>query len=423
MVTPPTVEIGLSVVDQAGNQLTEVRVGESLTLSVHVEDLRTIPKGVFAAYLDVTFDPNRLEQTGYGQFAALFSVAKSFDYAESGVLDELGGASASLRPLGGRVFELFSIELTAMSPGPTTIQTNPADDVTTHDILVYGVNDPVDISSVNYGQLTINVVGDGNISAETSESEPLGERSSMAQGTEYVTFRRFCAPAQPSETQEVDSTFLEASRETQASEQGKDIRELGPSDASGYVSRYGGGYTGNWVFLSAPTSNDSIWTARRWSGYSHSSDILSYTTYDLRYGLVSWSNSGIVDLHRGPGHDLLTTINPLVAPLHPLAPSETSPNTNVGYSYALTGNNSNETLRDLHFLSVVKHSSDTQPAIPVHASLGIHAQVGNDKQRLENRVDRGSIRVTKQLAEAVDRALDQILDGAFALMAPSSYKR
>ena len=49
VVAPPAVEIGLSVVDQAGNQLTEVRVGESFTLSVHVEDLRTIPKGVFAA--------------------------------------------------------------------------------------------------------------------------------------------------------------------------------------------------------------------------------------------------------------------------------------------------------------------------------------------------------------------------------------
>ena len=300
------------------------------------------------------------------------------------------------------MFELFSIELTATSPGQTTIQTNPADDVTTHDILVYQDNDPVDISSVNYGQLTINVVGDSNISAEANESEPLGASSSVAQETEDVTFRRFCAPVQPSETQEADLTIPEALGETQASVQGKYVRELRTEGGGRYAGQSG-------AFLDL-TSNDSIWTRQYSYQYSHPIDIVLSRTSDVTFSLASWSHRGIADLHSGPDHVVLTTTNPFVDRVRPIEPSETSPNTGVRYSYALTGNNSTETRRDLPFLSVVKHSSDTQPTIPVHASLGVHAHAGNDTQRLEKRVDRGSVRVTEQLAEAVDRALDQILD-------------
>jgi hypothetical protein len=152
----PIVEVQLAFADSAGNHLEQPVVGEPFVLTASVRDVRVDPKGVFAAYVDIAFDPDVVVPTGNLDFDTLFSVARhGSQCVAEGILDEVGAASGSISPLDGEWFELFSVEFTALNSTPTTIATSPADDRVVHDVLVYGLDDPIPHELVFYGDLQL----------------------------------------------------------------------------------------------------------------------------------------------------------------------------------------------------------------------------------------------------------------------------
>lgn len=166
------------IVDGSGNALSQVEVGEEFTLRVSVEDPRRFPTGVFAAYLDVMFEQGLVEVISDLEFGDTYSVARSGNPTVPGEIDEAGAASGSLTPLEDGTFLLFTVDLRANIAGTETIFGDPADEPISHDILVFGDNDPVSTALVDYGSITLDIgLGFGangdifNFDEDSSENE------------------------------------------------------------------------------------------------------------------------------------------------------------------------------------------------------------------------------------------------------------
>ncbi|MCO6456806.1 MAG: tandem-95 repeat protein [Pirellulaceae bacterium] len=145
------------IVDGSGNPLTAINVGDEFTMNVFVEDARRVPSGVFAAYLDVMFEQGLVEVVGPLSFGSQYTVARSGNTSTAGLIDEVGAASGSLSPLGGEKFLLFSANLKANIAGTERIFGDPADEPISHDMLVFGLDDAISTSLVDYGSVELTI--------------------------------------------------------------------------------------------------------------------------------------------------------------------------------------------------------------------------------------------------------------------------
>ena len=108
----------LALTDSGGlNDISSTQVGESATLNVYVEDLRTdvdeTDMGVAAGYLDVTYDQNLFSVTSDPTFGDDYQELEQFNIDTPGLVDETGSAQTSFGlingPVGSGEFLLFSL--------------------------------------------------------------------------------------------------------------------------------------------------------------------------------------------------------------------------------------------------------------------------------------------------------------------------
>lgn len=159
--------VRLQATDLDGNALTTVNVGDTFLVSAMVQDLRENPEGVFAAFVDLTYDSQLAAISGPIRYGERFPNVREGDGTLAGVVDEVG-AVADLDPLGGGEFLLFSIPFQATVIGAVRFETDGADLLPHHESLLSGRTTPVPIASIGFGQATIDVV-QGTIVAETDE--------------------------------------------------------------------------------------------------------------------------------------------------------------------------------------------------------------------------------------------------------------
>lgn len=153
----PLVALSLEAVDLNGNVLTKLTVDQPFELRIMAEDLRAEPEGIFAAYMDVLFPADLVEASGNLQVEDPFINGISGSIGD-GLLDEVGSFSNSLVPLGGGRAVIGTYRFTAINPGTVEFQTNPADSLPFHDVLVYGRNVEVGTGQVTYGILEIDTL-------------------------------------------------------------------------------------------------------------------------------------------------------------------------------------------------------------------------------------------------------------------------
>ncbi|MFO0868679.1 MAG: tandem-95 repeat protein [Pirellulales bacterium] len=161
------VKLRLAVTDTNGNPLTSLAVGQAFQLRGFAQDLRTNPQGVYAAFLDVTFDPTMASVTGAIDHGTTYTVAKAGDATTPGLIDEVGGSSASFSGAGGDEVLLFTVPMSALKGGALTFGGNAADLGVAHEVLVFGSNSPVNTSLVEFGTTSINVASSINIVSDT----------------------------------------------------------------------------------------------------------------------------------------------------------------------------------------------------------------------------------------------------------------
>ena len=139
----PLVGFRLGAADPVTLQpVTTIHAGDEFALVAYVRDLRSQPKGVFSAYLDVNFPAAQFEVSGPIRHLGGFTNGIS-GTATLGIIDEVGGFSENTRPPGGAEQILVTIPFIARQAGEFTFTADAADLAIGHEVLVYGSNDVV----------------------------------------------------------------------------------------------------------------------------------------------------------------------------------------------------------------------------------------------------------------------------------------
>jgi hypothetical protein len=164
------VEMSLVTEDLGGNPINSIAAGSDFLLAVFTQDIRNPPdepqllQGIYAAYLNVTFD-NTLVALSSGTLPA-FSPAffsyptASFNAIENGAAETItaGSFQSTIDPSGSNAVQLiFTIELHAASIG-SEIFVPSFDSVVGHDILIFDPPTAVPNNQVQFVGATLAIV-------------------------------------------------------------------------------------------------------------------------------------------------------------------------------------------------------------------------------------------------------------------------
>jgi len=154
------VAIRLEATDLSGQPISSISRGSGFLLNAFVDDTRSAALGVFAAYFDLLYASDLVEAAGSVDFGVDFVNGMSSDFGVAGIVDEVGAFQQSIRPLGQGESRLFTIPFVALESGQAMFQSDPADDLPVHGILVYGENELVGPQRVSYGGIALEIVAD-----------------------------------------------------------------------------------------------------------------------------------------------------------------------------------------------------------------------------------------------------------------------
>jgi len=177
------VSLVLQITTPDGSPVSSLEVGDDFVLHVLAQDLRSDPHGVFAVYLDISWDATLATGAGQLLYAAEFENGHDGDANSAGALDEVGAFGGSLES-GAGLHEVFSVPLHAATAGQLVISTDQADLTPAHDVLVYAVNDAVDPLDVIFGSAEVTIA---DIDSSPIESSPAPAEAPSAGPTEDVS--------------------------------------------------------------------------------------------------------------------------------------------------------------------------------------------------------------------------------------------
>lgn len=136
------VEYAATLTDLTGASISTVAPGTEFLLKVAVKDLRSVPSGVFAGYVDVGFDPSKVSIAGPIEYGPNFANGHFGDAQAGGLIDE-AGAFGGMGPTAPAKQLLFQMRFQASAEGSASFNLNTADESPTHDTLLFGINDSV----------------------------------------------------------------------------------------------------------------------------------------------------------------------------------------------------------------------------------------------------------------------------------------
>ncbi len=163
------VQFRLETTDLAGTPISAVNQGAEFVLKVFVQDVRpdtVSDRGVFQAYVDVTFDDALVTAVGPFSSGAAYQEQASGSLATPGLVDEGGGTQTGfgfeppfVGPLGSSEFLVFSLPFEATTPGMVTFASDPADLAIFHDVTLFEPTVSVPADDVVFGttSLTVNI--------------------------------------------------------------------------------------------------------------------------------------------------------------------------------------------------------------------------------------------------------------------------
>lgn len=148
----PKAKIRLAATDASGNQIATANVGSDFFLRAYVQDIRPNPPraGVFAAYMDVTYNPSFVIVDGPVSFDGPYQSVENYDTSQEGLINEVGAIDGQLQVNTGNEYLLWSVPIHALNLGVASFFSDRAEGPG-HSVLVYGDNMPVPPNEVIYG--------------------------------------------------------------------------------------------------------------------------------------------------------------------------------------------------------------------------------------------------------------------------------
>ncbi|MCA9212008.1 MAG: S8 family serine peptidase [Planctomycetales bacterium] len=151
------VSVELVAMDASGNRLTNLRPGDEFTLAGYVTDTRSNPRGLFAAYVDVTYNAGVVEVVGDISHGTTYDKVVSGNASVAGLIDEVGGTTSIVAGLDGKQYLLFNVPMRATGFGNANFATDSADHIPASQVLLFGSDDAVDEQEVGLGKLSLPV--------------------------------------------------------------------------------------------------------------------------------------------------------------------------------------------------------------------------------------------------------------------------
>ena len=154
------VSIRLEATDLLGTPIVATADDSDFLLTAYVKDTSADAQGVFAAYIDLLYNSSLIEPNGEIEFGSQFANGVSGDFKTLGVVNEIGAFQQSLQPVLGGETRLFTIPFSAIGAGQAVFQSDPADLLSAHAVLVYGDNQTISSERIDYGGFTLEIVPD-----------------------------------------------------------------------------------------------------------------------------------------------------------------------------------------------------------------------------------------------------------------------
>lgn len=143
--------------DMNGNPITSIEPGGSFQFQMFVQDVRSEPQGVFAAYVNVVFDESLFATTGAIEHSNQYSAGDEGTLLP-GRMDGVGGVDG-IAPLGGDEFLLFSVPMVALdSVGTGIFETNEPEDQVFLATLLFGDSEETNVSDIAFRSTSLTVV-------------------------------------------------------------------------------------------------------------------------------------------------------------------------------------------------------------------------------------------------------------------------
>ncbi len=171
--------------DLNGTPVNSVRVGDEFllqTFTQHVGGFQSAANsGVFAAYLDISYDPLLASVAGEIEHGALYSNVKRGDLSLPGFFDNIGGVSSSGEqgwgdvPIGPDEQFVFSVPMRAEDVGYLLFVGSESLTYPMYDVLVYGEDVPVPARDIDFGEADVRV----DFGAYALNVQPVPEPSSF----------------------------------------------------------------------------------------------------------------------------------------------------------------------------------------------------------------------------------------------------
>lgn len=168
-------QVEVALLLQELDEQSGIVTGEKFQLLVSFLDIRGtppadfFPQSVFSGYTDITFESRFLSVDSIEYNDTFFSVAQtgSIDNA-SGLVDEVGAVANSFTALAAdAVGPIFTLNLTALAEGTTTIATDVSEDVLSA-ITLFGEDDDLrGVAKLN--ELTLEITAEGGDSTRRNE--------------------------------------------------------------------------------------------------------------------------------------------------------------------------------------------------------------------------------------------------------------
>ncbi|MFC1757653.1 hypothetical protein ACFL2H_02660 [Planctomycetota bacterium] len=157
------VQFRLEATDLAGTPIESITLGEEFYLKAYTQHVNGFVSdensGVFAGYLDVSYDGTLASVAGPIRHSEVYQNGKSGDTSTVGLLDNVGGFSSSgdvgfgLDPIGLSEQFLFRVPIRADGVGEISFVGSESGSYPAHDVLVYGLNEPVLAKDIDFGEV------------------------------------------------------------------------------------------------------------------------------------------------------------------------------------------------------------------------------------------------------------------------------
>ena len=180
------VHFRIATTDASGNPISNINVGEEYYIRGFVQDLRDdladSNRGVFAAYLDITYNKDLTEDKGTINHLSPYANGESGNLKE-GSIEGVGGYDGLL-PVGPSEFEFFNVLMTATSPGKAIFTGSPSGLLPGHEILIYGRNDGLDNNEIRVSDIELVISGDRKPSSDPGGIKVIKVNSLAADDTD-----------------------------------------------------------------------------------------------------------------------------------------------------------------------------------------------------------------------------------------------